>query len=834
MTVREKIMELETSIKKASIKIANASKRRESGLDDMIAKKAKLEASLDKLVKRAEFVSDESEIPGKVDYDANANLETQDAPLDESAGADFDMTEEVPDESLEGEDEFTGMEEETEIGGEGSTVDKLEDVALTIDELISELRGETGAETEEDFTIEDEDGDEELDFSEEDEDMDFGGETEGEEEFVDESSAPSDTLPATENEKFKMASLKCKNCGGTHFIKNNGKFACQNCKALISEMLGLPMDVLELISPKLRDGDLGEESGEFGEDTYEDESIGEPIEELEESEIGGMDEFDEEPDVTIVGMEESEPIEEMGEGDFDEESEESFDEEHEESESPMEEIAEHSDEETLEDDSEEHEESESVEEEIEEHEPGGDEEEFDESENEEDEDEDQNFKESKVVYKAKLVRKANKGQTYWLVFGNETPLFKLSANYAWKDIDAAPATDEFPVKYASYYDAFTSVLYRDTIVEYCNKSGYKSCCERANGRILKSAQAFSGINNPLQQNGGSENPTPNVNTQNAPGGAPDDGTLNPDAASEDMFNGAPDNKLLVTDMIINYLAPEIANESYNLEDIMTELKATFADEAATAEFEGQLRSEADGFGDKKESEPLGGENPETGMDPLAAPMAPAGQGEGAANATEPVQPMKVAAKKVCTKCKHTPCTCKEDELEAKLADVQKQLQEKEDAAIKQAEKENVRYRVFSAKKYVEDEMQTRGYQGVPIIDTVEYLVSIGKSASEAESLVKSAVAEAVKKIVKMSESEFVTYSELLEKHPKLAAREKKESEVKFASIMENESNTPIPFMPSAELKTGIDSLFSDDMFSGSKLTELAIKNSKDRTNRRQY
>jgi hypothetical protein len=861
--LRYEIVKLERENKNLEVKIANASKRREAGLDDLIAKKAKIETSIAKLIKKAEYTTDYQETPDKVDYDANPNTETQDAPAEDTGD-----TLAIPDENSGETDVAENMDSESDIGGDigessgsvsdaimDSIADVIEEKAsegLSVDDLVAALRGDdAGAE---DFTPEDDAldlGEDDSDFTD-DEDLDFseGEDDFGEDEIIEDGSAPSESLP--ENEQFKFASLKCKKCGGTNFIKQNNKFACSNCKALISEMLGLPMDVLELISPKLR------EESQMSEEISEDapfESNG--IEEVDENGLGDIEEIDE-PDITVVGMEE--PIEEIGENEFGEDEFEDGSETHEDLESPIEEEIEHESGDSEFGESEEtHEEAESPEEEEAEHtfdgsesdgkedadesEDGSEEHESDESPEEEEaehesdgskfdkDDEDQNLKEAEVIYKARLKKKADKSQTYWLVFGNEVPLFKLSARYAWEDINAVPAKDEFPVKFASYYDAFTSVLYRDTIVEHCKTSGFKSCCERANGRLLKSAQTFSGINNPLQQNGGSENPTPNTNTMNAPG-MPDSGTLNPDAESEQMFNEDDPNKLLITDMIINYLAPEIANDSYNLDEIMTELKATFSDEAAMSEFEGQLRESADSFGDKKEAEPLGEENPETGMNPLAAPMATAGQSEGAANATEPIQPIK-AASKVCKKCKKSICTCKEDELAAKLAASELELENQRVKSAAQAAKDSMRFRVFQAKNYVEKEMQTRGNLGEPIVPTVEYLISLGKSASVAEEEVKLAIKESIKKIVDMSDTEFANYSELVEKTPKLASREDEENKVKFASIMENESTTPLPYMTNNELKSGMDAIFGDDMFGGSKLlTALADQRAKERQQNR--
>lgn len=824
MSLISKILEYEKSIKDIGVKIANASKKRSPDLENLETKKASMESDLEKLVKQSNFGEGtdftDSAIPGEVDYDANANDSTG-APMEtEASDEGFDEAAPVED---------TGMESAGSVSDEimNSLADIIEEKAsegLSVEELVEALRSGDTPEDAEDFDM-DETPEDASEFTEDEDDMDFDDGEEDMEE-IPEMGGESEQLPS--NDKFKFASLKCNKCGSTSFIKKNNKFACQHCKELISDLTGLPIDVLELISPKLRDEAAMENEmpGEIGEEMspMEDEGIvgveieAEPIEEME-------DEFPEEEfEESSELPEEADELEIENEGSEDEEADELL-EEHEESESPEEEmeeeesgedeeeekedlLEEHESEESPE---EEHEEEESPEEESEEHEPYS----YESA-------EDDHIKGAEVIYKAKLVKKSNKDQTYWLIFGNDTPLFKVSASYAWKDVDAVPAANDFPVKFASYYDAFTSPLYRDSIIEHCTTAGYKTCCNLANGRLLKSAQTFG--NNPLQGNAVGENPVPNTNNNNAPGGLGAD-TLNPDAETEAMFNEDEPAKILITDIIVNWLAPEIANGTYNLEEIMTELKATFSDEAAISEFEGQLREKADNFSDKKDNEPLGTEEETPAGDMglgLGAPMAPAGQNTpptgGAADLSNPIKQAskKVSAKKpCCDTCKKEPCTCKEDEANEKLAAKDKEMA--------------VRYKIAQARKYVQDEMQTRGFNGIPLVETVDYLVSQGTNQTEAEQLVKNAVNEKIRTIVKMSDEQFASYSELLEKTPKMPAREEAEAFEKFASVMANDS-TALPYMPNKELKSGVDAILDDDLFNNSRISDLADAHSRNRRN----
>lgn len=107
-----------------------------------------------------------------------------------------------------------------------------------------------------------------------------------------------------------------------------------------------------------------------------------------------------------------------------------------------------------------------------------------------------------------------------------------------------------------------------------------------------------------------ENPEPETT------GAP----FEPTPEGVEQLEAEPEDKLGVTDVLIDILAPMIVNEAYSADDIMNELQETFSDDDMIGEFRGALEERVDFLSEEVTAEPEGEEDMESAELPTEAPL----------------------------------------------------------------------------------------------------------------------------------------------------------------------------------------------------------------------
>jgi hypothetical protein len=283
--------------------------------------------------------------------------------------------------------------------------------------------------------------------------------------------------------------------------------------------------------------------------------------------------------------------------------------------------------------------------------------------------------------------------------------------------------------------------------------------------------------------------------------------LNPNTEDTKLFESEDPSKVLITDLIINWLAPEIANGTYTIDEIKTELEATFTDEEAKNEFIGQLTQKADSYETDANESAIKEEQKAT--QGAMNQAAPAGNNtfepsSAQGNVIPPTGNMLTAQASI------------EEELARKDAQIQNL-----------AEERSIRFQVKRALDFIKDELQTRGFNGEPLLPTVDYLVKTnGIAVSEAEEITKNAIKDKVKELVELNDTAWNLYCDSVYKIPKLSAVE----EASEDSSIAKESHVRVPFLHN-ESRTGIESILPDEMFT-SRISEIADKHAMSRTRRR--
>lgn len=359
--------------------------------------------------------------------------------------------------------------------------------------------------------------------------------------------------------------------------------------------------------------------------------------------------------------------------------------------------------------------------------------------------EDEEEEEAEFPFQASYVRKASVKDSYWEVKSNNQSIMKVSGAQAFGAyLDKKPNEKDYPKSYATYGDVFKSKDYGDVLLYVAKNQGIKKACESANGTLLvKEAQIGPGSVSPQGGPGAraTEEQPYNQGITDISNQAPTEGgkdtNFNPSAAAEeDMLNGG-EEKLMVSDMLIGFMAMLIANRDYSVDEIMNELATTFTDEGSTAEFRGALKEKAENYAsgstaDEEELDPQldidtatsgvdDGSMGAAGMSPDAKPNAMAGDeavSEGG---------MKVGA--------------------------EKKIAELEQVVDHLLEKDSLRMKVASCVEFVKTHMQTRGVDNVPVVPTAEYLMDtqgLNKEAAVAEET--KLVYEKAKELVHLNDA----------------------------------------------------------------------------------
>ena len=113
------------------------------------------------------------------------------------------------------------------------------------------------------------------------------------------------------------------------------------------------------------------------------------------------------------------------------------------------------------------------------------------------------------------------------------------------------------------------------------------------GRTSRLKRAWSKLRKTAQPEDESTRPQEFAQTQPEAERPSDESTMNPSPETEETLSEEPENKLLVTDIILDDLASRVVNGEYTIEEVLGELSTTFSDEELTAEFGGALQEKID-------------------------------------------------------------------------------------------------------------------------------------------------------------------------------------------------------------------------------------------------
>ena len=286
----------------------------------------------------------------------------------------------------------------------------------------------------------------------------------------------------------------------------------------------------------------------------------------------------------------------------------------------------------------------------------------------------------------------------WVVFDKEAgnaPILRVCGKDAFgESFYDTPGEDEYPERYSSYGEAFMSEDYGRVLLNSIEQDGLQKVCELVNGKIVKQGQIgvspTTGGPTAMQerQPAGTTVPPAPLDAQNTPSEGGGDTNLNP-SDPEMGKNKAP--KVSVIEYILTNLAVQVANGVYTPQDVIQELKSTFTDEEASAQFMGALMERADNIaGDES------GVSEQPGINQFNGPQVGSAQ-EMAPKTAELIEEL--------------------NELKTKLASYEKE-------AV-------IRAKIASAVSFIRNEMQTRGANGKPLMPSVDYLVMTGMTKEAA-------------------------------------------------------------------------------------------------------
>lgn len=411
----------------------------------------------------------------------------------------------------------------------------------------------------------------------------------------------------------------------------------------------------------------------------------------------------------------------------------------------------------------------------------------------------------------------------WVVYQGKSPVMKVSAIQAFGGfLNTKPAPGEYPKPFNTYHDVFKSKDYGDVLIAQAGSQGIEKICEIVHGDLVKTAQIGPGSVEPMGGPGPripQSQPYPDGTTEvdikdQAATEGGDDSNFNPsEEAEQDMLETGED-KLLITDILVSFLATFIANKDYNLDEIMNQLALVFSNEGSTGEFRGALKREAERLSEgstEMEGEALDEQIPydEVGPDQGGAPPPGGGgdmesqvAGSGGMNSDE-MAGMKLS-----------------------------QVSDTKDAIIDNLLKErSLRMKIASAVEYIKSELQNRGIDNVPYVPTKEYLMAQGMTKEAAIEEERNLIYKQASELVALDEKGF----EALDKFVKTMPMLEDTSVVKEASIEKSASIQSANFGLFLEndppVANKFEAVLPDNLFEG-RYTEVARQANAERKSRK--
>lgn len=444
------------------------------------------------------------------------------------------------------------------------------------------------------------------------------------------------------------------------------------------------------------------------------------------------------------------------------------------------------------------------------------------NEDESDEDEESMNFEASSKLKLKFIEGKTPDSHSWAIYRGKTPLMKVSAAQAFGEYLAAkPSKNDYPKQFDSYADVFRSYDYGQELLRIASTQGLEKACSASNG-ILVTAQVGPGSVSPQGvpgvratdeqpfQNSGISEGLDISNQQPTEGGG--DTNFNPSKdAEQDMLEGG-DEKLLVTDLLTNFLAMLIANRSYSIDEIMNELTTTFSDESTIAEFRGALKEHADAMAHgSTEDKPQETDGNLPAEDLNKSQLSDSALGSGDSNVLG-----------------EDDGTLGSMDLGASSQIKAASIEEKDAIINALIEEKHLRYKIASCVEFIKQHMQTRGVENIPLVPTARYLM-------ESENLSKSAAIEKetqliykkAEELVQLNDAGWNTLTDYISRLPEISD----DSFNKTASINNSTSHNVGIFMQNEESTSKFDNAFPDELFE-SRISKIAREKNQERYSRK--
>jgi hypothetical protein len=425
----------------------------------------------------------------------------------------------------------------------------------------------------------------------------------------------------------------------------------------------------------------------------------------------------------------------------------------------------------------------------------------------------------------------------WVVKVAGATRLRVRAGKAFPELDRRPAPGELGVKqnYPTYYHAFASEQYGQSLLEAVSKVGVVKTASLCAGTLVKQSQVggimpqTSTAYDPTAE----QNPKPNTSappTTSVPKGEPEgvgDPNMNPSKDAEDSgWNMEDPKKMLVSDIILSIMAPFAANGDYSVDEIVDECKAVFGDDEAVEEFKGALAQMAENMTDETKDvapDTDGANNsnvlPTGAMGTLPKSTTPAVGAAGEVG--NPAPPAPTSSMPVLAA------------LEKKIAQLEKENADYKGQVEKLARERTLRFRFQAAREFVENEMVPRG-----LVPSVRQIMQdnplIPKEAAMQQ--VKEIIIEKAKNLVRMEPKSLEIHMSTIRDLPigrqyqASANTDAEDAELRFAASRDA-NNLPI-YHQERDEKVGLEAVFTaDNSWGGKKLTELARRENEKRRKR---